>query len=341
MKDWKLKYRPTKYEDVIGQQEAVAKLQGEPSNAYIIYGVTGSGKTTLSRIFAKEHGSELIELDASSMGKDEVKALKNTAYYKPMLAKSRVILIDECHALSSAAWQTLLKVIEETPSFTTWILVTTEISMVPDTIQNRARKVKVGRVSNREMYDHLVHILSNEGHNVPNEVLLPIVTFADGSVRAAIEEVQTYIETGILELPSTRLETLTVLAKVFEGKQEDLSYISDYARDMDQDDIHGLIATISDAMIYYSMAPGKTKEESRAILYAHTGFTVNDLPYLKKLLDNITRKLEVPGNTPIEQAVGELYKLFKEVVSVYTNFGDNRYSVKAVLVNRHMESSLQ
>lgn len=215
-RDLKLKYRPQSYEEVVGQDEAVRLFLGPVMNAYLLHGHTGSGKTTLARIFAKVHNAELVEIDSSSIGKSEVLDLRETAKYKPITNSYKVIVLDEVHALSNQAWQSLLKIIEEAPKHTVWFLITTEIHKVPDTIKNRARSVPIKRISYKDIHERLVHIANQEVRpNVNEEKLIPIAIAAQGSMRLGIEYLQTWINTGELPEIKNTLDYIHLLNLVY------------------------------------------------------------------------------------------------------------------------------
>lgn len=139
------KYRPAKFADVIGQDVAVRSLRQvlakRSSRAFLFTGQSGVGKTTLARIVACEVGcghGDLIEVDAAThTGIDAMRAVQDLLEYRPISGGVRAIIIDEAHALSKASFQSMLKVLEEPPTWAFWLLCTTEPTRVPAAIVTR------------------------------------------------------------------------------------------------------------------------------------------------------------------------------------------------------------
>lgn len=168
-----LKYRPTEFKDVSGQGitatilKRIVELESY-KNAYLFCGKSGCGKTTLARIFAmlinKGKGSP-IEIDAASnSGVDNVRAIVDSANQRSMSGgEYKIIIIDECHAISSAGWQAFLKGIEEAPSYTIYIFCTTEPNKIPPTILNRVQRYNIAPISYDEIKERLVYICEQEG----------------------------------------------------------------------------------------------------------------------------------------------------------------------------------
>lgn len=209
------KYRPKAFNEVIGQEVVTTILKNafitnRLTHAYIFAGHKGVGKTTIARILAKllnclnpkegepcnacenclsiDKGSfpDLIELDAASnRGIDEIRNLKEEALYVPIKGKQKVYIIDEAHMLTKEAFNALLKIIEEPPPKTTFILCTTEIDKIIPTIQSRCQKFHFERVSQENIIKYLESILKKE--NVPYEenALKTIALASDNSLRDA------------------------------------------------------------------------------------------------------------------------------------------------------------
>ena len=164
------KWRPRKFADVVGQEAIVTALQnqiaaGRIGHAYLFTGVRGTGKTTCAKIFAKavnclhpvngdpcgeceickgiDNGSilDVVEMDAASNnGVDNIRALRDEAIFSPASVKKRVYIVDEVHMLSIAAFNALLKILEEPPEHLMFILATTELRKVPATILSRCQR---------------------------------------------------------------------------------------------------------------------------------------------------------------------------------------------------------
>lgn len=212
-----LKYRPQSFEDTIGQDVSVAVLKNmiRKDTIYpglVFYGPRGSGKTSTARIYAKalnceEHGKGDVpcnkcksceeitrtesmvytEIDGASHGLTEhARKLTDMVALKP-LGRYRVVLIDECHMLSNAAWNVLLKTLEEPPPSVVFIFVTTEVSKIPETILSRCFAIPFRFVPPHLVVDRLKLIAQKEGIEIEGDAVLhSIVHRADGAVRDAV-----------------------------------------------------------------------------------------------------------------------------------------------------------
>ena len=210
------KWRPKTFDEVIGQQHITETLKnqvrtGRLSHAYLFIGTRGTGKTTCARILARavncEHpvdgnpcgvcpacrgileGSvmDVVELDAASNnGVDNVRALREEAIYSPATVRKRVYIIDEVHMLSAAAFNALLKILEEPPAHLMFILATTELNKVPATILSRCQRHSFKRIDVPEIAEYLEYIASKEDISLSHEAAELIARLAEGGVRDAI-----------------------------------------------------------------------------------------------------------------------------------------------------------
>jgi DNA polymerase-3 subunit gamma/tau len=198
-----VKYRPKTLDEVLGQEPIVKILKrqietNQFKNSMLFSGPSGTGKTTLARIFANEINkytdaegnicsSEPIEIDAASnSGVDNVRRIIEGASQRSLDGKYKVYIIDECHSISNQGWQALLKTIEEAPKYTIFIFCTTEYHKVPVTIQNRCQQYFLTRVPDQDIVGRLCEICDNEKFSYNADGIDQIVKMAQGSVRLAI-----------------------------------------------------------------------------------------------------------------------------------------------------------
>ena len=210
------KWRPKTFSDVVGQEHVTETLQRQVaeerlSHAYLFTGTRGTGKTTCAKILAKavncehpENGNpcnkcqsclgiesggflDVMELDAASNnGVDHVRALRDEAIYSPAQVKKRVYIIDEVHMLSIAAFNALLKILEEPPEHLMFILATTELHKVPATILSRCQRFAFRRILPREIVGRLNYIAEQEGIDLRPDGAELLAHIADGALRDAL-----------------------------------------------------------------------------------------------------------------------------------------------------------
>jgi DNA polymerase-3 subunit gamma/tau len=216
------KYRPSSFADLIGQDAMVRTVSnafesGRIPQAWILTGVRGVGKTTTARILARALNYELpdgsvtgptinmpalglhdqaimesrhvdvIEMDAASHnGVDDVRQINEAVRYSPVSARYKVYILDEVHMLSTAAFNALLKTLEEPPPHVKFVFATTEIRKVPITILSRCQRFDLRRVDAALLVRHLEGICAKEGISVEPEALALIARAAEGSVRDAL-----------------------------------------------------------------------------------------------------------------------------------------------------------
>ena len=207
------KYRPRTFEDVRGREVIVRTLRnqivsGRIAHSYLFCGTRGTGKTTIAKIFAKAVNCEnpkdgspccecpsckaigadaslnVVEMDAASNnGVDDIRNIIDQVAYSPTQGKYRVYIIDEVHMLSMAAFNALLKTLEEPPSYAIFILATTEPNKLPITILSRCQRYDYGRLSTETIEGRLREVSDAEGLEVEDKALRYIAGAADGSMR--------------------------------------------------------------------------------------------------------------------------------------------------------------
>lgn len=189
------KYRPRTFKDVVGQDRIVASLrqviERKSARAFAMTGPSGVGKTTLARIIAKALGcvrQNIVEIDgASNTGAEHWRLVTQGLFYLPFTeSKVRVIIVDEAHAISKAAWQSLLKHIEEPPEGVYWIFCTTEGGKIPPTILTRCARYDLSPVRADDLLDLLTRVCEAEGGGPGPKVLGYISRNSGGSPRQAL-----------------------------------------------------------------------------------------------------------------------------------------------------------
>ena len=189
------KYRPKTFDEIVGQTAVVKNLlrQLETNtfkNTYLFCGPSGDGKTTIARVFAKTLNGGLgtpIEIDgASNNGVDNVRAIIDESKTRALDSEYKVIIIDECHAITTQGWQAFLKCIEEPSPYTIFIFCTTDPQKIPATILNRVMRFNLTRISTEEIRNRLMYISSVEGFSNYAESCDYIARLSCGGMRDAI-----------------------------------------------------------------------------------------------------------------------------------------------------------
>lgn len=193
------KYRPEKWKEVSGQDHIIDVLESsvkanKVSHAYLFVGSRGTGKTSVARIFAKEIGvspNDLYEIDAASnRGIEDIKELRSGVRVLPFDSKYKIYIIDEVHMLSKDAWGALLKTLEEPPKHVIFILATTELHKVPDTIISRCQVFTFKKASESVLKNVILHVAKDEGYDLEKDAAELLAILADGSFRDALGELQ-------------------------------------------------------------------------------------------------------------------------------------------------------
>jgi DNA polymerase III subunit gamma/tau len=239
------KYRPSTFEDLIGQDAMVRTLRNafglnRVHQAYLLTGVRGIGKTTTARILARAFNYavpaqgdrpaidkptvdmpvlgvhcasiiesrhvDVIEMDAASnTGIDDIREIIESARYRPALARFKIFIIDEVHMLSKAAFNGLLKTLEEPPEHVKFVFATTEIEKVPVTVRSRCQRFDLRRIKSDVMVSHLAGVCEREGVRISDAALALVARAAEGSVRDALS----LLDQAIAHGPSSTSELIS------------------------------------------------------------------------------------------------------------------------------------
>ena len=239
-----LKYRPSNFNDLIGQKiigETIynsIKLNKIP-NAYLFTGIRGVGKTTIARIVAKalnckngidnisnnnscenchceaianSNHIDVLEMDAASKtGVDDVRDLIEFSRYGPSSAKYKIFIIDEVHMLSKQAFNALLKTLEEPPEYLKFIFATTEVKKIPITVISRCQRFDLPRIKSSELYDYIKQVKEKEKGNISDEAIKLIVKISEGSVRDALS----LLDRAIITFPNDKELDLDTAQNIF------------------------------------------------------------------------------------------------------------------------------
>ena len=199
------KYRPRSFKDVVGQPQVTRALEGalksgSIAHAYLFAGSRGTGKTSLARIFARAAGvgdTDLYEIDAASnRGIDDIRALREQVHTLPFGSPYKCYIIDECHSLTKDAYNALLKTLEEPPSHALFILATTELEKVPETVVSRCELHRFRKPALRELRALAVSVAVQEGYTLEPEGAELVALIGDGSFRDTLGALQKVLGAG-------------------------------------------------------------------------------------------------------------------------------------------------
>jgi len=254
------RYRPQRFSEVVGQEHVTQTLSnaiasGRIAHAYLFSGPRGTGKTTIARIFAKclnatdgptvdfkdnderckeiadGRSLDVLEIDgASNNGVEQVRELRDTAPYAPASCRFKLYIIDEVHMLTAAAFNALLKTLEEPPAHVKFVFATTEPEKVLPTILSRCQRFDLRRISAAKIVEHLGHIAEKEKWKIEDAALQAIARGADGGMRDAESTLDQLIsfcgekvtEADVLSMfgLSSQAQVLSLSDAVLKGKAE-------------------------------------------------------------------------------------------------------------------------
>lgn len=188
-------YRPNRLDDVVGQEQAKqvlrVHLRNKPKSGYLFVGSAGTGKTTCARIFAYElnHGkTNVVEINAADTnGVDGIRQIIDDAKKKPIGTPYRIFVLDECHMLTTQAWNALLKLVEEPPASVVILMCTTDPRKIPNTITSRVLRLDFSRIDVNLIQKRLAWVLDQEGYrDYEQDALKYLAQLANGGMRDAL-----------------------------------------------------------------------------------------------------------------------------------------------------------
>ena len=284
------KYRPKKFEDVVGQEMIVKILrnsikENKIAHAYIFAGPRGVGKTSIAKIFSKavnclnpingdlcencdvcsndaDNEIDIIEIDAASNnGVDEIREIRNSIKLMPTRLKYKVYIIDEVHMLSISAFNALLKTLEEPPSHAIFILATTEVNKIPSTVISRCQKFDFEKITPKLIEKQLNKILELENKIISDKIVKLIAKISDGGMRDAINLLD-----QIISLNNSNITTDDVYKIIGEITDEELFEILNSIYNGNMADVLYYIEKISDKGINFDAVCNKLQSFIRDIL---------------------------------------------------------------------------
>ncbi|HYC34602.1 MAG TPA: DNA polymerase III subunit gamma/tau [Candidatus Paceibacterota bacterium] len=199
------KYRPQKFDEVVGQDDIVSTLKNaikedKIAHSYIFAGSRGIGKTSIARILASAldiSQNDLYEIDAASnRGIDDIRAIREAVHTLPYESKYKMYIIDEAHMLTRDAWNALLKTLEEPPAHVIFVLATTEVEKIPETIVSRSQAFSFKKPSLSTLESVIKKTAKKEGVEIDGDAISLLALLADGSFRDAHGLLQKAISSG-------------------------------------------------------------------------------------------------------------------------------------------------
>ena len=330
------RFRPQTFADIIGQDHVSTILKNaikekRVAHAYLLSGPRGVGKTTAARIFAKAlnckngptpepcgkcincieitSGSsvDVQEIDgASNRGIDEIRELRENVKFAPAASKYKIYIIDEAHQITDAAFNALLKTLEEPPEHVVFILATTEAQKIPITILSRCQKFRFRLISTKEIVANLEEILKKEKIIVAPEVLQTIASTTGGSMRDALSLLDQLISSGNKDIKESD-------ASVVLGLLPD-KLINEAAELCEQNDASAIMALVKEVNIQgYNLAQFASDLRSRfrkTLVYkinpSAVEITASEKQWLEKEKENFTQAWLVRSTALLSKAVDEM-----------------------------------
>lgn len=307
------RHRPKSFKDVIGQNSIVASyknaLDDRTSHAFIFTGPAGCGKTTLSRLGAAYIGTRkenLREIAAAVYnGVDHMRELEESVSYRPLTGGTKSLIIDECHTISKAGWDALLKILEEPPEWVYWFFCTTNIARIPDTIKSRCTVYTLKQVPFSDLFDFLAEIVEIEEFKTPRQIIELCVRNSDGSPRKALSNL------SACYAAEDRAEAVTLIAN---NEVAEAGAAFQLARALSQNqswkNIQPLLLKVAEEE---NFNPESVRHVIRAYFTKIIMGTKDDIPdentvcYALSVLDNFLEMFHTnDGMSPVVRAVGRI-----------------------------------
>ncbi len=333
------KYRPHNFKGILGQDHIVRPLEGaikgdSISHAYLFCGTRGTGKTSIARIFAKEIGcgaSDLYEIDAASnRGIDDIRELREAVKTFPFEGKYKVYIIDEVHMLTKEAFNALLKTLEEPPSHAVFILATTELHKLPDTVVSRCQLFNFKKPPKEILKELVMEVAKKEGRSLDGASADIIALLGDGSFRDTLVTLQKVLSSSEeKKVTADETERITGIPKS--------ALVNDFLSALNEKDIPKAYATlrqVTDENIDVAVFLKLVLTKLRALMLIRLApgmrssitddFTVEDFAFLSELpvnkdlrlselLLSLLRASEMVGKSfipelPLELAIAGLFE---------------------------------
>lgn len=311
-------YRPASFAEVQGQPHITGPLMeqiasGKVGHAYLFAGSRGLGKTSIARIFARELGTsdkDLYEIDAAShTGVDNIRSLTENVYTLPFESRYKVYILDEAHMLSKGAWNAFLKTLEEPPAHAIFILATTEIEKVPDTVRSRTQVFEFKKPTRQGLATLITEVAKKEKYTLEPAVADLVALLAEGSYRDALSILE-----KVLSVSSDKKITLAEAEKATGAPQRSLvlSFVSALSRGSAEEGLtvlHTANAQDVDMQLYATLV----LEAMRNILL------IRHAPELRKEIENEVGsdeagELRELANDSSSQLTHRTLKLFLDAV---------------------------
>lgn len=345
-------YRPSNFSEVVGQKHVIKTLrnavtEGRTSHAYIFSGLRGIGKTTIARILAKavncenpnngepcnacknclaiinDETADIVELDAASNnGVDEMREILEKVNFLPSMLRKKVYIIDEAHMLSSAAFNALLKTLEEPPLYVIFILATTEPHKIPQTILSRCQRFDFKQLSTDELAYQIRQVCEKEQININDDAVFAIAESAEGGMRDALsilDQASVYAEDVIkiedVDNVTGRISRYKLIELVSSLKQKDANkaiHLTNELINMGKEAsriVAGLIQFCRDLLLYKNVTEISNKKNiynNEQFQNLADSFGEKELFYYIDVLVDIQNKIKFTNSQNIYVEVGLL-----------------------------------